>query len=89
MAYRRAEPHADPHAEEQIREWAEGEPETLSLYRYPVYTAQTTQAGDVLFATRTVDPVAAAAEARRSGLWVKPGDHGLALAREVTFARGR
>ena len=26
-------------------------------------------AGDILFATRTVDPVAAAAEARRSGLW--------------------
>ena len=72
IGYRRAEPHADPHAEEQIRAWAEGEPETLSLYRYPVYTAQTTQAGDVLFATRTVDPVAAAAEARRSGLWVSP-----------------
>ena len=72
MGYRKAEPHADPHAEEQIREWAEGEPETLSPYRYPVYTAQTTQAGDVLFATRTVDPVAAAAEARRSGLWVSP-----------------
>ena len=72
MGYRKAEPHADPHAEEQIREWAEGEPETLSIYRYPVYTAQTTQAGDVLFATRTVDPVAAAAEARRSGLWVSP-----------------
>ena len=71
MGYRKAEPHADPHAEEQIREWAEGEPETLSSYRYPVYTAQTTQAGDVLFATRTVDPVAAAAEARRSGLWVR------------------
>ena len=25
--------------------------------------------GDILFTTRTVDPVAAAAEARRSGLW--------------------
>ena len=72
LGYRKAEPHADPHAEEQIREWAEGEPETLAPYRYPVYTAQTTQAGDVLFTTRTVDPVAAAAEARRSGLWVSP-----------------
>ena len=70
MGYRKAEPHSDPHSEEQIREWAEREPETLAPYRYPVYTAQTTQAGDVLFATRTVDPVAAAAEARRSGLWV-------------------
>ena len=72
MGYRRAEPHTDPAAEEQIREWADGEPETLSAYRYPIYTAATTPAGDILFATRTVDPVAAAAEARRSGLWVSP-----------------
>ena len=72
LAYRKAEPHSDPHAEQQIREWAEGEPETLASHYYPVYTAQTTQAGDVLFATRTVDPVAAAAEARRSGLWASP-----------------
>ena len=72
MAYRKAEPHSDPHAEEQIREWADGEPETLAACRYPIYTAATTPAGDVLFATRTVDPVAAAAEARRSGLWTSP-----------------
>ena len=72
MGYRKAEPHADPHAEQQIREWADGEPETLTAHHYPVYTAQTTPAGDVLFATRTVDPVAAAAEARRSGLWASP-----------------
>ena len=72
IAYRRAEPLPDPHAEEQIREWADGEPQTLSTYRYPVYTAATTPAGDILFATRTVDPVAAAAEARRSGLWTSP-----------------
>ena len=32
-------------------------------------TAITSDAGDILFATRTVDPVAAAQEARRSGLW--------------------
>ena len=62
----------DPHAEEQIREWADGEPETLAAHRYPIYTAATTPAGDILFATRTVDPVAAAAEARRSGLWTSP-----------------
>ena len=72
FGYRRAEPLPDPHAEEQIREWADGEPETLSPHRYPVYTAATTPAGDILFATRTVDPVAAAAEARRSGLWASP-----------------
>ena len=72
MGYRRAEPLSDPHAEEQIREWGDGEPETLAAYRYPVYTAQSTPTGDVLFAARTVDPMAAAAEARRSGLWVSP-----------------
>ena len=72
IGYRKAEPHSDPHAEEQIREWAEGDPETLSAHRYPIYTAATTPAGDILFATRTVDPVVAAAEARRSGLWTSP-----------------
>ena len=72
MAYRRAEPLPDPHAEEQIREWVDGEPETLAAHRHPVYAAATTPADDILFATRTVDPVAAAAEARRSGLWVSP-----------------
>ena len=36
---------------------------------YPPFTAKTTPSGDILFTTRTVDPAAAAAEARRSGLW--------------------
>ena len=36
---------------------------------HPIFTPETTPTGDVLFATRTVDPLAAAAEARRSGLW--------------------
>ena len=36
---------------------------------YPMYRPSTTDAGDVLFATRSVDPASAAAEARRSGLW--------------------
>ena len=72
IGYRKAEPHSDPHSEEQIREWADGESETLAACRYPIYTAATTPAGDILFATRTVDPVAAAAEARRSGLWASP-----------------
>ena len=38
-------------------------------YSYTEYSPATTPSGDVLFTTRTVDPVAAAAEARRSGLW--------------------
>ena len=36
---------------------------------YPVYDPPVVNAGDILFATRTVDPLAAVAEARKSGLW--------------------
>ena len=69
MGRRRAEPAPDPRAEEQVRAWAEGEPETLGAHACPVYDAPAIAAGEVLFTTRTVDPVAAAGEARRSGLW--------------------
>ena len=69
MGYRMAEPRLDEAALGQVMEWAEGEPETLSPHGYPIYTAPTSDARDILFATRTVDPVAAAQEARRSGLW--------------------
>ena len=55
--------------EREIREWSEGEPKALVSSNYPVYTPSTADAGDILFATRSVDPVAAAAEARRFGLW--------------------
>ena len=67
--YRKADPSYDAYAEEQVREWAEGEPERMASYPYPPYSAPATPMGDILFTTRTVDPVAAAAEARRSGLW--------------------
>ena len=66
---RKAEPFPDAAAEGQILEWAAGEPPALYRHDYPVYPAPTMPAGDVLFTTRTVDPAAAAAEARRSGLW--------------------
>ena len=69
MGYRRTEPHLGECAEEQIREWAEGEPEELYPATYPVFHAPSATSGDILFATRTVDPLAAATEARRSGLW--------------------
>ena len=59
----------DAVAEEQIRSWSEGEPEPLGRVRYPSFRATATPAGDILFTTRTVDPIAAASEARRSGLW--------------------
>ena len=73
MGYRKADPVPDATAESMVLEWAVGEPEPLrsqrNSYSYPEYSPATTPSGDVLFTTRTVDPVAAAAEARRSGLW--------------------
>ena len=69
MSYRKADPSPDAYAEGRVREWAEGEPEPLRSYSHPEYSPSATPGGDVLFATRSVDPVAAATEARRSGLW--------------------
>ena len=69
MGYRKADPVPDAAAESMVMEWALGEPEPLRSYPYPEYTPATSPSGDILFTTRTVDPVAAAAEARRSGLW--------------------
>ncbi len=67
--YRKTDPVPEPHAEKRVLEWAFGEPEPLHSYPYPEFSPPTAPSGDVLFATRTVDPVAAAAEARRTGLW--------------------
>ncbi len=69
MAYRKADPVPDAAAESMVMEWSLGEPEPLCSYPYPEYTPATSPSGDILFATRTVDPIAAATEARRSGLW--------------------
>ena len=73
FGYRKADPVPDATAESMVLEWAVGEPEPLrsqrNSYSHPEYTPATTPSGDVLFTTRTVDPAAAAAEARRSGLW--------------------
>lgn len=72
IARRKPEPFADVRAEQQVLEWSSGEPETLAPARYPEFRAPAAPPGDVLFATRTVDPEAAASEARRSGLWTNP-----------------
>ena len=69
LGRRKSEPSPDPHSEGQVREWTFGEPEELYGRPYPVYDPPVVPAGDILFATRTVDPLAAAAEARKSGLW--------------------
>ena len=81
MGYRKADPVPDANAESMALEWAVGEPEPLRSqrhsYSYAEYSPATTPSGDILFTTRTVDPVAAAVEARRSGLWQSGGscDH--------------
>ena len=59
LGYRKAEVFLDGYAEERIHQWAAGEAPELGPRRYPLYVAPATPAGDVLFATRTVDPVAA------------------------------
>ena len=69
FGYRKTDPVPEAHAEKRVLEWAFGEPEPLRSYPYPEFSPPTTPSGDILFATRTVDPVAAAAEARRTGLW--------------------
>ena len=69
FGYRKTDPVPDALAESMVLEWAVGEPEPLRSHAYTEFTPSTTPVGDILFTTRTVDPVAAAAEARRSGLW--------------------
>ena len=69
MGRRRAEPHQDDYAEQQVREWSWGEPETLTSDVYAVFSPPLVTPGDILFTTRTVDPIAAVAEARKAGLW--------------------
>ncbi len=69
FGYRKTDPVPDPHAEGMVMEWSMGQPETLHSTRYTEFSPATSPSGDILFTTRTVDPVAAAAEARRSGLW--------------------
>ena len=69
FGYRKADPVPDAHAESMVMDWSLGEPEPMRSPRYPEYAPATTPRGDVLFATRTVDPVAASSEARRAGLW--------------------
>ena len=69
LGYRKADPTPDADAEATVLRWSGGDLDRLGRVRYPFFRATATTAGDILFTTRTVDPVAAAAEARRSGLW--------------------
>ena len=71
LGYRKEDPSPDSYAEALVQEWAGGQPEHLRFYRYPEFFSPTMPVGEILFGTRTIDPVAASAEARRSGLWTR------------------
>ena len=85
MGYRKADPVPDANAESMVLEWAVGEPEPLRSqrhsYSYAEYTPATMPSGDILFTTRTVDPVAAAVEGPPVGAVGQHGHHRHALAR--------
>ena len=82
MAIRRSDPSPDSSTEAQIREWAEGEPETLTHSQYTVFYPPVTAAGDILFTRRTVDPVGRGSGGSALGTVDEPTDHRRALARE-------
>ena len=82
MGYRKADPVPDAHGESMALEWAVGEPEPMRSEHYPPFTPKTTPSGDILFTTRTVDPVAAAAEAQAVGAVDEHGDNRHPLARQ-------
>ena len=69
FGYRKSDPVPDAQAEGMVMEWSVGQPEPLRSARHTEFSPATAPSGDILFTTRTVDPAAAAEEARRSGLW--------------------
>ena len=62
----------DTYTENLIGRWADGDLESLDEVRYSEFNLRAETAGEVLFTTRTIDPVTATTEARRSGLWQSP-----------------
>ncbi len=69
---RKHDTFTDTYTENLIGRWSDGELESLDEVRYSEFNLRAETVGDVLFTTRTIDPVAAATEARRSGLWQSP-----------------
>ena len=70
MGIRRPDPVPDPNAERRIDAWAAGGLTDLPDGRRPAFDAPLLPRAEIAFAARGVDPVAAASEARRAGLWV-------------------
>ena len=79
LGRRKSKPEQDPVYEEKIRRWSEGPLEAINTLedsltsippeeRAPIYVP-TWEGTELLFTIRSVDPVRAAEEAQRSGLW--------------------
>ena len=79
LGRRKSKPEQDPVYEEKIRRWSEGPLEAVKTLedppgsippeeRAPIYVP-TGERTELLFTIRSVDPVRAAEEAQRSGLW--------------------
>ncbi len=73
MGNRRSQPEPSPYSEDKVMDWAHyplDQVDTLEKpVRLPPLSFPSGERNDVLFTVRTVDPVRAAAEAQRSGLW--------------------
>ena len=72
IGQRRREPVPSQYMTEIIQAWSEGEPDPLECPPFPIYDLPAMEPGDVLFTIRNIDPVTAAVEARKSGLWNNP-----------------
>ena len=62
-------PSTNEHGAEKLRETAKGNPPTLHYNAYQLYDATKSNLTEILFSTRTIDPLHAATEARAKGLW--------------------
>ena len=75
IGFRKASPSASTFNERKLREWSQADPERFNNTDWPdvaLYHLPLVPSDDILFATRSVDPTAAVAEARTHGLWNNP-----------------
>ena len=73
MAIRRTEPSPDGYTEAQIKEWAEGEPDTLDPVTIPrLHAARHDGRGGAVLKAHGRSRRGGSSEARRSGLWANP-----------------
>ena len=70
---RKPQPTLDPHIQSRLEAWSEGDlPPLQDAPAQPMLSLPALPGGDILFASLFFDPVQAAAEARRRGVWTQP-----------------